>query len=394
MNSLEQEVIIEDVFHMGNQDIPTLAVVLQNQEEKRALLRSKSKLKGWSTNNGKPCYINSYTPTATNEKRDRLQEIFANNEEKDQEDNSRLQMEFVKGGLKIQNSMYRKKVTPPTLKELIDIDSERLKQIMAIPLNKGQEISTEGNRFVAFTAPAKNFQQIREMYMKMKLTFPSAKHIVCAYWIPGKEDHYCQDFHDNGEHGAGKRLLEMMKQNSITNRAIFVLRYCTDKKIGANRFTVYLKAAASAINLNPINGILQQNQQVKVTERGEPMLEKKKRKNRYRKMRYEDGDEDEDPHESRYTNHHATGRGSVGGRAYRGRGEHKVSGKPRGSYAGAVSTRGTSSKSIRGAMQYQFAKTTYGNRPRRYGCTLPSGLIKNVNNMLTAVFFTRTNTSK
>ena len=41
--------------------------------------------------------------------------------------------------------------------------------------------------------------------------FPGARHIVCAFWINGEESYYGQDFCDDEEHGAGRVLLDFLR---------------------------------------------------------------------------------------------------------------------------------------------------------------------------------------
>lgn len=46
-----------------------------------------------------------------------------------------------------------------------------------------------------------------------------------------------ENYHDDGEHGAGRRLLKYMKENQIMNVAIVVTRWMGEQ-IGPQRFTI------------------------------------------------------------------------------------------------------------------------------------------------------------
>ena len=232
---LELDVIIEDVSVMGSQTPPNLIVSLQSMEHKRRIMSRKSWLQELDVGQGKPVYINEYFAASSRTKQRRLQDIFDANKSKEGTA-EHLAMEFVKGNLKIQNEVYKKKVAVPTPRELVDLPTEQLKIIMKMDLKAGREFSKEGSRFMAFTAPVANHRTIRDMYIKMKLVYPSARHIVCAYNIPGAEPHYNQDFEDCGEPGAGKELLEMLLQNNIGSRVIFVTRFCGSLKLSGERF--------------------------------------------------------------------------------------------------------------------------------------------------------------
>ena len=48
--------------------------------------------------------------------------------------------------------------------------------------------------------------------MKMRLLYPEANHIICAYRIPGLERFYCEDYCDDGEISGGAELLRWMTE--------------------------------------------------------------------------------------------------------------------------------------------------------------------------------------
>ena len=268
---LNIEVSIDDVFPVGNQTPPNLVVVLQSGEDKRQLFRVKKLLKDYVTSSGKPCYINDYIPAATTEKRRRQEDIIYQNDKKD--DSSKLNIQYAPGGIKIQNATYTKKVNPPTPKEVLEAATDRCDQIMKIAITAGQEHKKDGNRFVGFVTAAKSHKVIRDAYVRMKLSCPSAKHIICAYNLDGQEDHYCQDYHDNGDHGMARHVLSLMQQYNIRNYAVFVARFVSQTKIFSDRIGLYLKAAASAIN-----NVVPPHNQIPFTDDGEVALQKEKRK--------------------------------------------------------------------------------------------------------------------
>ena len=160
---LNVEVLIDDVFPIGNQTPANLVVVFQSGEDKRAIFRAKKLLKNYVTSNGKPCYINDYIPTATTEKRRRQNDIVTTNQEKKEED--RLDIQYAAGGIKIQNSTYVKKVSPPTPKEILDAATNRCAQIMQLKISSGSEITKNNNRFVGFVADANSHRDIRDLYV-------------------------------------------------------------------------------------------------------------------------------------------------------------------------------------------------------------------------------------
>ena len=103
-------------------------------------------------------------------------------------------------------------------------------------------------------------QSCETALLKMKCLFTSASHIICVYRIPGIQKHICEDYQDDRDHGCGRSILNWMKENEITCRAIFIVRKSNGLKIGARRFQLYSEAAISVIQAFPVNSINGPNQ--------------------------------------------------------------------------------------------------------------------------------------
>ena len=102
----------------------------------------------------------------------------------------------------------------------------------------------------------------------MKIVYPGSRHIVCASNLPGADQpHYNKSYCDDGEPGAGKKILDLLVQSEIENRVIFVTRKYGGVKMGSDRFECYLHAAKSVITAFPYNEILQQEQKIPSEQR-------------------------------------------------------------------------------------------------------------------------------
>ena len=96
--------------------------------------------------------------------------------------------------------------------------------------------------------------------MNLKLYFPEAQNIICAFNLPGSLKHYTQDYCDDKENYAGSKLLHMLKMNNVTSRVVFVVRYSNGTKLGPKRFEYILKAAKQAIEVSPFNKFVNEKQ--------------------------------------------------------------------------------------------------------------------------------------
>ena len=131
---------------------------------------------------------------------------------------------------------------------------------LKVKTTPGNVILKEKCQFHGFSVIAGKIDNIRDAYMKLKHQFGHARHIVCAYRLPGKNFAAMSDFVDDGEHGMGQTLLKMLCDAQIFNRAVFVIRYYGGEHLGPSRYQAYLDAAQSAIIHDPYNHICKINQ--------------------------------------------------------------------------------------------------------------------------------------
>ena len=115
---------------------------------------------------------------------------------------------------------------------------------------------------------------MEQAYLKIKLSYPKARHIMCAYFLPGDDLHLARGCCDDGEHGAGNKILDFLIRNDLENRAVFVIRYYSGKKIGPSRFNHILEAVTNCIQIYPMNEVLGYMQEV-LTENEEEVPQDK-----------------------------------------------------------------------------------------------------------------------
>ena len=257
-----KDVNIDEHYIIGqpDQDSVPLVVTMSTLQEKQAILNNKAKLKNVFNSHGKQIYINDLQTPEIMDKRRREREIYNDNKANTA---STIEMSFFRGGLKIQNETYRKKVMAPTPEEILKMTNEELSQTLAMKIKQGRPVVEMGNKFIAHSCIVQNHQQIRMAYTHMKLMYPEANHLINSYYIPGVAKHYNQDYWDDGDYGMGKHVLNLMVENNITSRAIFVARYSSTTKMGPKRFDAIRRAAKQVIDDHPYNTILKTKQTVK-----------------------------------------------------------------------------------------------------------------------------------
>ena len=250
-------VAIEDFFRMGANEPKLTVIYLQNAQQKRDVLHFKSYLKDIANEDGKPMYISDYIPASVIEKRKRDKDIFATNDALE----NPLEIGYTRGRLVIAGSPFKQRVETPSPADLVDISADELNRILKLNLTHGGKVSQDNSDFTGYTAVVDNHKNIRDLYVKVKLMEPSARHIVCAYWIRG-DTFYNQDSCDDGEPSAGRTILNFLLKHKFENRVVFVARKYGGVRMGVNRFECYKEAAKLALHAQPWNDILKVHQSI------------------------------------------------------------------------------------------------------------------------------------
>ena len=238
------QAIVESAYTMGENQPKPIVAELQTCAEKREILQAKGLLKGYKGRD--KVYINEFLPIATQEKRKRERKVIATVHEQNED----AEVQYTKAGLTVQGTPYRKAVRAPSPAELVNMSVQELDKILHIQLKRGPAIKKQGSIFYAFYSPATTHQQIRDIYKKLKMTQPNARHIPCAYSIPGPAPN-AQDYWDDGEPGSGRVILKLIEDNQWKDCAIFVVRIYGGVKIGGQRFGCYEYSARKVMENTP-----------------------------------------------------------------------------------------------------------------------------------------------
>ena len=179
-----------------------IVATLYSVEDKKMIFQNIGAIANLKNQDGNRYIIKDFLTQTALEKQQRQQQIFdmyAGNVE--------MQKKIKvtkKKGTKSQWTDIQKRIHPPTSQEIMQLSLDELRTILSIKMYAGTPITEQGSQFTGYTAEVQNHQQIRQMYFKLKLTNAEARHIVCAYKIPGSELHHCNDYCDDDEIGTGK----------------------------------------------------------------------------------------------------------------------------------------------------------------------------------------------
>ena len=223
---------------------PPLVVKLCKASDKGVIFSHATNLKGQTNLEKKPYRVSDHLPEELADEKLRIRQILNANK---QLEGSKMQMEIKKGKLYVEGVLYKRKVTCPSAKKLLQMHPEENKQVESWELADGGSKSDSGNKFHAYAVNASTLGEVRNSYLHVKKMHGDANHVSMAYRLAGLNKAYDEDYYNDREHGSGHRLLSLLTQNDSVNCAIFVVRYYSGIHIGGRRFAIHNSLASTAI---------------------------------------------------------------------------------------------------------------------------------------------------
>ena len=254
---------IEDVFFIGSATPREIVIILQSVTEKKNLYQHKSKLKDIVNKDGKPYFFRDYRPPTANDTNRRCAEITKQMQTMDDVEQKEITIQG--RSIYIGQEEYKKKILPPNATTVLLQPIEELNRVLSIQVQDGARMAHKENYFTGYTIAAADAGMIKDAYMKLRLNHAEARHIVCAWNIPGLNRFECEDYADDQDLGMGSVLLKQLQDNNITHRAIFVVRKC-GQKLNQDRAECYRQVAVKTLQINPANSVLKTQQQIPALE--------------------------------------------------------------------------------------------------------------------------------
>ena len=115
-------------------------------------------------------------------------------------------------------------------------------------IHHGNVTSEQGSSFQAHLIDITNKDNVIPTMHRLYANHNVAKatHNIYAYRIADKHD-IIENSCDDGEYGAGRKLLQLMQDKNIRNRMIVVTRWYGGKRMGGRRYQCILEAAEAVV---------------------------------------------------------------------------------------------------------------------------------------------------
>ena len=259
---LALEVNITDCFKLGVGEYKPIVVTVESLSHKTQIFQAmdqyQKKLKDEEIE--QKIYINNYLPAGISEDRRLQREIYRENESNQA---TQVNMTIGRGGLHVQGEKFQKKIEPPVPTKILRYQDHEVERILKTELTPGDQFTNEGSTFFGYAIPANNLQTIEDAYIKLRILYPQAKHILCCYNVPGMPRCYYEGYCDDNETGGGRKMLQIVRNNNLRCIGIFVIRMQDGPKIGAVRFDLIEHAMRSSVKANPYNKYTNERQEIK-----------------------------------------------------------------------------------------------------------------------------------
>ena len=254
---------IEDIFWIGQNNPKDVVLTFLSANDKRLVFQNIDKIKSYKNSQGYSFSMRDYKTPKQNEFNRKCQSIADRMQEEDTLDREEIAVE--QGRIMIGERAYEQKVTVPDPVQVLRNPLFRLNMIMAKKVDRGPTYEEKGNTFTGYTACVDSPEQVQEAYMKIKVNHSDARHVICAYYLPGTEKLEMIDCCDDEDYGAARPVLDFMVRHKVSHRVVFIVRQ-VGEKLNEKRNEMYLKTAQATLHAFSYNELLKVNQEVKDRE--------------------------------------------------------------------------------------------------------------------------------
>ena len=239
-----------------------VTVLLKNNGDRFKIFENASNLKGKKNINGQYFKIRDNQPPRFREERRRRKEVIKQNNKASVAEQIKLSVK--KNKLIVTNQGEDNEYTPPlhcpSRLEAACLTAAELLELNRINLVQGPTVPEKGNTFTGLVMDAGSIEEVNKAYLLLRYKNMNANHIICACRVPGDTLVNREQFMDDEDYGMGRVLWEYMKDVAQTSRAIFIIRTTDGTHLNAGRFDAMIQAAKQAVNLKPLNTVLDKYQ--------------------------------------------------------------------------------------------------------------------------------------
>ncbi|XP_048779381.2 uncharacterized protein LOC125682836 [Ostrea edulis] len=181
-----------------------------------------------------PFYITSQDPPAIREERKRLYDISDSLRE------NKIKARVERGRVTLPNGdAYIDPVQKIETSDTLQITPDEIENL-DISDTTTEPTKLKGSEIFATGAKVTSIIEVQNLYKKVCVDpySAAADHRILIYRFVDSSGKIHESYWDDGEHGAGRRLMTYMKTNKIENLGVVITRWCGPNHIGPDRFRI------------------------------------------------------------------------------------------------------------------------------------------------------------
>ena len=264
--ALGVEVFIVDSFKLGVGLDKPIVITVESIEKKLEIFQAIDKFRNAKKKNKQKCTIfaTDYLPPRAREKKRKEREIYKKNET---DEATKEAMTWGRNGLTIEGKPYQKLISPPDAIKMLAADPKEIDSVFDTKIMDCKPEELDNNTCLAHAIYMDSVAEIQKAYMKLRLMYPQANYIACAYIMPGILRYLFEDHEDDGGTGVGRSMLNIMRSNKIVNTAIFLVHIQGGASVGGAKFDIIAQVVARVINQNQYNNICNKSLSIMLNEK-------------------------------------------------------------------------------------------------------------------------------
>ena len=228
---IESDIAVKRVYRKGKSEPRLLFVQLEDKEDKQAIYKHVKNLKAKKNSKEKGYIVRDDLPEGQQELDRRQRYLMSQNKKKL---TGQLNMVVRNNKLLMNNEIYRKPAPPPSAAVILDPGKREIVQTMNLVSTEHQE---RQNVFYFYASKAANIRDVCAIYKHLKIKHADATHLVVAHNLEGEAPNL-KDYADDGEIGAGAKILGVLEHSGNTQTAVYMARY-HGQNLGNRRFDLF-----------------------------------------------------------------------------------------------------------------------------------------------------------
>ena len=225
-----------------------MMVVLKYSEDKELIFSNVAKLKGKKNARKKLFFVNNDLPEEEKELRHYFRDLKREAEEESTEEN-KIKVSLRKGKLFVNNERISPRIHTPLAAEVLTLSPEELQELKQVKIYEVVTHEEKSSEFLCYYQRVTTVDEAQQGVAKLKIKHGDATHIVSAYCLESPKGPFKQGYSDDKEAGAGRNILQKMKEKKVQKMAIYIIRYYGGIHLGKGGLkfiqTYHLKSSKS-----------------------------------------------------------------------------------------------------------------------------------------------------